>query len=352
MRPEYRHLFRRVAEGASVFATLLVLLSAILGHGCSGDHEKVSEKAGFEKHYVTDGVPLELIVRLDRNEIDVWDELTLTIEAVTPPGFRAELPEASEMNFGDFLVSYDIDVKPVERGDSTLTGRRIVLEPQLSGKYTIEPVEVVVRAESENEAGGLPKIFRVKTDPIFVTVLSPSAGDPTSGAIRDGVKPLTIHVPLWKRPFFWIIVVLVCSAAAYFWYRMRKRKIEEIERVIPPHEKAFEALRKLKEEDLIGRGLYEEYYVRLSGILRDYIGEHYGLRVPERTTEEFLRDEEIHNTLPSEDRTNLGRFLTHSDTVKFARYEPTAVEMNEGFDLTEEFVEKTVPKENINGIPA
>ena len=41
-------------------------------------------------------------------------------------------------------------------------------------------------------------------------------------------------------------------------------------------------------EDLIARGLIQEFHYRTSGIVRGYIERRFGVSAPEMTTEEFL----------------------------------------------------------------
>ena len=53
---------------------------------------------------------------------------------------------------------------------------------------------------------------------------------------------------------------------------------------------ARQALARLDELDLLGKGDLEGYFVYLSAILREFVERRFGLRAPERTTEEFLRE--------------------------------------------------------------
>ena len=43
-------------------------------------------------------------------------------------------------------------------------------------------------------------------------------------------------------------------------------------------------------ENLPAQGLVKEFYLRLTGIVRQYVEDTTGIRAPEQTTEEFLRD--------------------------------------------------------------
>ena len=46
---------------------------------------------------------------------------------------------------------------------------------------------------------------------------------------------------------------------------------------VPPHVKALAALQALVAEDLVAKGDIEQFYHRISGILREYIEDRFGL---------------------------------------------------------------------------
>jgi hypothetical protein len=67
----------------------------------------------------------------------------------------------------------------------------------------------------------------------------------------------------------------------------------------------------------------------VSDALRRYLEEHFRLRAPERTTEEFLRETQQTAELNIQQKENLGTFLEQCDLVKFARFEPTEAILRE-----------------------
>ena len=92
----------------------------------------------------------------------------------------------------------------------------------------------------------------------------------------------------------------------------------------PVHEVALEALAKLHAARLLEAGRHEEFYVRLSDIVRTYLEARFHLRAPEMTTEEFLQAAQRDPQLTPPQRSLLGTFLSEADLVKFARYVPAA----------------------------
>jgi hypothetical protein len=90
-------------------------------------------------------------------------------------------------------------------------------------------------------------------------------------------------------------------------------------------------------------GRQEEFYVRLSTIVRAYLEARFHLRAPEMTSEEFLQAAQRDPQLASPQRARLGQFLSEADLVKFARHQPAAADAERAQDAAREFVESTAP---------
>lgn len=148
-------------------------------------------------------------------------------------------------------------------------------------------------------------------------------------------------VPL-PHNLWWLWLLLLAAAVVAFWVWKRKRPASPMAAVPPPtpYEVAIRALQRLREEN----PPVEEFYTRLSDIVRCYLEDHLGLRAPERTTEEFLYEASRDHALSAGHKELLGAFLQESDLVKFARFRPGADDMNRAFDAAEKFVHDTQPR--------
>jgi hypothetical protein len=140
---------------------------------------------------------------------------------------------------------------------------------------------------------------------------------------------------LW---WLWALL-LVAAAAAAFWLWKRCRPSSLIAEVPPPtpYEMAIRELQRLRADN----PPVEEFYTRLSDTVRRYLEGQFGLRAPERTTEEFLYEVSRDHSLSTEHRELLGAFLQESDLVKFARFRPGAEDVARAFDAAEEFVKES-----------
>lgn len=204
-----------------------------------------------------------------------------------------------------------------------------------TGDTFIPPVKVVLR-----EGEGDP--VELGSGAIAVRVESVLDDDPKD--IKDIKPPIGIPYVTGKA-YLWLLLAAAGAAlAAVILVRRARRKARPEAPAPPPHVCAYEELRRILAMDLIARGRVKEYYIRLSGTLRRYVEGRFGLRAPERTTEEFLEEARLSGRLDAGARTLVGDFLEQCDRVKFARYSPGAEECEKAYRSATRFVDETKPR--------
>jgi hypothetical protein len=109
----------------------------------------------------------------------------------------------------------------------------------------------------------------------------------------------------------------------------------------PPHVRALRELERLRQRPRTTAVEVAAFYVAVSQVLRDYLEARFGLRAPERTTEEFLRDLEAGDALAKAHRAELEAFLSQCDLVKFAAVVPAERDHEVAWQLAAAFVEAT-----------
>jgi hypothetical protein len=102
--------------------------------------------------------------------------------------------------------------------------------------------------------------------------------------------------------------------------------------------------RKLVEEKR-----YREFTAEVADILRRYIEDRFGLRAPERTTEEFLAEAGTGLDVGGDRKKILADFLIHCDLVKFAALEPSDDDVKRTFNTAKDFIDATKSLEEVNG---
>ena len=279
--------------------------------------------------------PVEVHVTLDPPVIPFHKQARYTIIVHVTGDTDVRFPDMVD-KFGGLNVQ-DIrrDTKP-SRGDRRRITETYVLDPIWAGTYPIAPAQVLWGPEAKAVVVPSPAL-RVRD----LTEEERAAAE----RFEANASPISLPKPVWLRWWFWVAVAagLAAAAGATFYVLRRRRRAERAAPGRPPWEVAYALLRELDERQLPKAGKFEPYYVDLSAILRHYIEDRFQLRAPEQTTPEFLDAASTSGKLTQTHQRLVVDFLRHCDRVKFARYEPTLQEMEQGFEVVLQFVDETVP---------
>ncbi len=159
--------------------------------------------------------------------------------------------------------------------------------------------------------------------------------------IRD-IKP-PVEIPSELGWLLTVAAILVVTVLCYIIWRLIRKRLKE-KPPLPPEPAHVRARRRLMEAlALIAQP--EPFVVAVSGAVRVYLEERFNLHAPERTTEEFLHELADSLVLTERQKASLGDFLTRSDLVKFARYEPTESELRDMHAAALRLIEETKPVE-------
>ena len=329
-----------------------------------------------------DSVEITLTARPGR--IQQNERLEVSVEASAPRGVtvRADNYE-SALRSSDDALDYRVvsrHVREAVPGDQDrLTWRYVYgLEFVLAGEYELPAASLsfevlpgaadadstdLVAASTEAHTGTLV------TDPVRIVVAAP-AGESLSEAELRTIRTLdAVELPTrWSR-WWWLGPVLAAGAALvlfafvvlarrlfprlYAWLRRRlarvlSRKVTQ-EPPVPAHVWAQHALASLIAEDLLGRGMFRQFYYRVSGIVRGYIGRRYRVRAEEMTTEEFLAAAASDGRFGDSLTRELQEFLARCDRVKYARHRPDPQEPDGLLRVAGDLVERTRERDETPG---
>jgi hypothetical protein len=155
--------------------------------------------------------------------------------------------------------------------------------------------------------------------------------------IRDIAPP--VEIPSGLAWLWWtigaVVVTALLIAAWRYWLRRKAQPPSIFE--IPAHERAR---RKLE----AALNLFDQpkpFCTIVSDAVRLYLEERFGLRAPERTTDEFLGDLSRSAALTQAQKESLKEFLSACDMVKFARYEPQRPELETLYNSALRLIEET-----------
>lgn len=329
----------RAGELFAFAALVLCLLSfALTGCGQRKQEElkSVSFEHGLEKVY--ERGPLKVVMRLDKPTPTIAERVTLQLEVtaseeyeVTPPKFGEKLEQFGIADFSETQPEL------VEEG-KTRQSRTYILEPFLSGEYLIPAMTYRFKKRDGSE----DKEHELQTEELTVKVSSLLAEDAAKLEIHEIAPPVELAKPApgWLWPLVAGIGAVAVAVVIMILLARRKSKEAVVAR-IPPHEVAFAELERLVAENLPEKGELKTFYQRVSDILRHYIENRFGLRAPERTTEEFLNELKSGEALDANHKSLLGGFLKHCDLVKFAELQPTHDDIQSTFDSCKNFILET-----------
>ncbi len=292
--------------------------------------------------------PITATATVDRAKIDVGDTVKYTLTVRAKKGFVPDLPTTLD-NIPVFLDLTSWQKSTREDG-LTEASRTATVDPGI-GPYFVVPSLTVTFTDPDGKKG------EVHADEVTVEVKSRLAAGEAIPDIKERVDVIVPAVPPKpaSRTWLWIAcgaAALMAGAGVTTWLMLRNRRAARVV-LRPPWEMALESITRLRAEGLVAQGRVEDFYVKLSGIVRTYIEGRFNLMAPEMTTEEFLATAKDVSALQPGHQRLLREFLTESDLVKFARYSPGEDEAGSAARAAETFVRETTPVSAVSaGTPA
>ena len=222
-----------------------------------------------------------------------------------------------------------------------------------SGLYSIPPIALI-----DGNDTILTETLALKVEPVELDsslVVFNDKGEATDLTIHDMTdvedvrRPFADYVPDWILSWgWWVLIAVVLIAAGLFvyykWLRHGRLPLMPAKKKIPPYELAMSQLATLKEEKLWQKGSEEEYYTRLTDIIREYLVGRFGISAREMTSHQILAALK-HCPEALTDMDSMKELLQQADFVKFAKARPDAHDNERAFSDAQNFVESTRPVE-------
>lgn len=278
--------------------------------------------------------PVKLEVSVSPEKPRLSDIVHMDIVVTAAEGVKIQVPHFGQA-VGDFLIRDYSELPQPKSGNQRRF--RYQLEPVHTGKHLIRSVMIEfmdARQQSENEG----KMLAIESEPIEVEVTSELGDQLPSLANLEPMlppRPVDSHFSLiW----LWALVPMLLALSIGVWLVRRKKPSRSLITVKTPGEIAQEALAALLARDLPAKGLFQEFYLGLTGIVRTYIEGTTGVRAPEQTTEEFLRAMRSRSLFAVDQAVKLQDFLEAADMVKYAGQQPTEAQIQHSIARAREFV--------------
>lgn len=322
----------------------LVLLLLVLSGGCdSGESSESGAPAtpppsGEVQSQTSESGPVKATVSVQPAKPSLGDQVTLTLSVEAAAGVDVELPAFGEALGRFTIVAFEPRESPGPNG-SKLASQRYTLQSPMSGRQRIPPLRVEFIDERPDHLpdGGVAEVRELLTEELTVDVASVLAdGDPAELRSARGALAPTVH-----RSLGWWVGGGIAGALALAILLFVARRILRRQQQLSAYDRAIERLAGLVDRGMPEPDEIDAWHVELSSIVRRYLEERYGVRAPELTTEEFLKEVRRSKTLVKRQRQLLSSFLEHCDRVKFARYVPGEAETKRALELARDFLENT-----------
>lgn len=281
---------------------------------------------------------VEAFATVDKDEATIGDKIRLTVCVRYKEGITVQFPEFNQQ-LGVFSIKEAGGIEVPEReGNGYFTIKRnYIVRSYEIGSTTVPSFTIKYHGNQGNGA--------IATNEISVTIKGVIGEGEAADDIKDILPPVDVPVK-YKRLIQWAVaglaIMFLTGIVFGLIHKFRKRpkvSVPVVRRL--PHEVAYELLADLLREDLISEGLVKEYYYRITDILRHYIEDRFGLLAPERTTEEFLAEMVHTNKLEDRHKLLIQEFLEHCDMVKYAKYGPSGIEVQETYDIAKRLIDET-----------
>jgi F0F1-type ATP synthase assembly protein I len=282
---------------------------------------------------------VETKIDVTKNKIGAQFNLTLKTNVDT----LAKVVFPTSKNFGKMEVIRSYVIDTIKLGDRYELIKKYGVTQFDSGKYVIPSLKVLINNKAFATDSLLVEVSNVQVDTLKQKLFD--------------IKPI-VEVP-YELSYFWqyvlIILLILGIGALIYWVikKYQKKKVEEVEELKSPIERATILLKTLEKKELWQKGAVKEYYSELTDIARNYIEEAIEIPAMESTTSELilaLRVASIKKkmTLSAEILENLERVLKQADLVKFAKSKPLDYEIAEDQNKIEKAIltlDKSIPIE-------
>lgn len=273
----------------------------------------------------------------DTAEMLIGEQVHLTTTVTARRGSEIVFPsyaQGGQMVPGvEVLETGRIDTLPQGDASRVSLERKYTLTAFDSALYYLPPMEVEVDGKKYAASTGVGlKVNSVPVDTVHI--------DQFRGPHAVVEDRFTWDFTLWGigMAVFALIVVAYILLA-----RLSDRKPITKKIVIPPrelpHKRALGEMEKLKGFTDSTREGIKDYYVRLTEVLRSYIGERYVFNAMEMTSSEIL--ETLYEECDETSLRQLREIFQTADLVKFAKHQTLPGDCEHDLKRAVDFVERT-----------
>lgn len=290
--------------------------------------------------------PVDVKVTLDKDTAQVAEPLTLTLTVDAPQDVLVTLPQQPK-TLGTFNVLSMVETADIPTANGRQWIRRYEVESLVPGEQTLPSIAIAYSDRREAAPSSSTASHDVvETPALHVAITSVLEGTPDPMKFRD-IKDV-VDMPVTDEPSHtWLVwsigsgaALALAGVALLVWPGRSSRRSAK--------DRALAELADLQQSNLLEQGLTEQYYVRLTTIVRQYIENQFGIAAPKLTTEEFLDQTASSSRLDDGQRGTLRVFLSLADLVKFAQFQPGQDDAHQAIQRATQFIEQSAIEKKTN----
>jgi hypothetical protein len=293
--------------------------------------------------FEADGQRVKVSATLDSLRILIGDQINLKLVVEKPAGWKVDFPQIPDSLAGKIEVLKKPAIDTIRMKDENLKLiQNILITCFDSGQYRIPPFKFDIR-----EPGKTDSLF---TDWLVLNVMTFKI-DTTKGPV-DIKPPFEAPLTLKEVTPYILGIILIGALLFLILYSIKRKKrnqplfVRPAKPKEPAHLVALRELDRIKEEKIWQKDKIKEYYSEVTGTLRVYIEDRFGIPAMEQTSGEILTSFQIsRNLIPDKTLQYLIKILPLADLVKFAKYLPLPDDHSIVLANAYLFVNETKPEE-------
>lgn len=266
------------------------------------------------------------------------DSIYIEFVVESEPGLTLKDPELIVAP-DDFIVQ-----RPLEQTEFSSGNRRVfqaVVAPIQAGETTVPRLAIPFTNSSDSTNQNRVSSQGIMASPMLkMEILTDPDSKDLAAILSTDLETVPDKANVWLTwglPILGAVVVLLLGLVGYAargWFLNRPAKPET------PEGLANRLLDCLSAEKLPEQGRFQEFYSRLTGIVREFIAQKTGLHAPELTTEEFWHAAQQSPYFSMEWSQTLRDFLASADLVKFGGQKPDQAAIEKAISTARESIHR------------
>ncbi len=269
-------------------------------------------------------------VEISRDTIKIGDQLDFSIQVPADTTTRIQFPRNELFQPFEVVKQFPVDTLIQEK----ILRATYRLTAWDSGQYKIPSLPVKIN----------DSIFTTDSIPIYVAGVKV---DTTKQGLYPAKPAWKVHyktkVKVGKKQnkFLWWLLGLLMLGGIIYWL-FRRKQISEKSQIVSPYEKAMARWNELVQSKIYSTD-WEQFYVKLTDLLDDYLEEALHIPAKESVSPELIKllsRYRFENNKPIPERffNDLNEFFKRADLAKFARTEPLPVFREKDLQLVKSFI--------------